>query len=246
MTSLFFSRNSNRGVSPGQISIRSRFGSGVLLGRSFPDVCSFAFILSAADCIAWGGEVAWLQSSAAVSDSLAATSTRWLRGLTLKRASEHVSDIFGLACRPLRVDSFQRWGNAMRLILMLFASMVLSSAAHAQNPASVRSPEQLPSAPAQHERMRNLTETYQRGDQGNTQQTAALKNQCMAVIAVDPYCACLQSKLPNSMGFDSYVTILSRSKEENKYSRLNADAKKVYDAIPKVSEFCEGKLAVAN
>ena len=134
----------------------------------------------------------------------------------------------------------------MRFVLMLFALMVISAAAHAQNPASVRSPEQLPSAPTQHERLRNLTETYQRGDQGSAQQTFALKNQCMAILAVETYCTCLESKLPNSMNFDSYVTILSRSKEENKYGRLNADAKKVYDAIPKVRDFCAAKLSAVH
>ena len=135
----------------------------------------------------------------------------------------------------------------MRLILIFLGLLMLCAAARAQNPISVGTPEQLPSAPAQHERMRNLTETYQRGDQGVSQaQGATLKGECMTIVAVDTFCTCLQAKLPNSMNFESYVMILSRSKEQNKYTRLNADAKMVYDAIPKVRDFCSAKLGVVH
>lgn len=135
----------------------------------------------------------------------------------------------------------------MRLALVLLAMLARSPVALAQNPISVQAPEQLPSAPAQHERTRNLTETYQRGEQGRTNpQGVDMKQQCMAIVAVDSYCTCLQSKLPDSMGFDTYVLILSRSKEANKYSRLDADAKLVYDALPKVRDFCASKVAPAQ
>ena len=133
----------------------------------------------------------------------------------------------------------------MRLLSMFLASAVLCSVAMAQSPPGVRSPERRPSDAAPMEQFKSLTETHESGDRSHSlTHTGSLKDQCMAVFAVDPYCSCLQSKLPDSMNFDSFVLILSRSKEENNYNRLDANAKLVYDAIPKVRDFCSVKSRV--
>lgn len=125
----------------------------------------------------------------------------------------------------------------MRLTPILFCSaLVFTNCVHAQER------ENLPSATSPMDKVRNDTQVYE------TQRTqplggTAVKAQCMQVTALEAYCSCLQARLPASFTFDNYVVVLSRSKQDNGYARMDKSARKIYDAMPQVRDACAAMLS---
>ena len=97
------------------------------------------------------------------------------------------------------------------------------------------------SATSPSDNLRNQTQVYET-QRIQTASTATVKAQCMQVTGLEGYCSCLQSKLPVSFTFDNYVVVLSRSKQDNGYSRMDKSAKTIYDAMPQVRDSCAAML----
>ena len=68
--------------------------------------------------------------------------------------------------------------------------------------------------------------------------TRIFREQCSAVVAIERYCTCLSTKLPVGLTFQQFVTVLSRTKEENGYSSLGKGSRLTYDAMPKIRDQC--------
>lgn len=61
---------------------------------------------------------------------------------------------------------------------------------------------------------------------------------CMKAVGEHAFCECLKSGLPVVMTFSGYIAVTTRTREENKYSSLSKDDKKVYDLTTKVRDEC--------
>lgn len=120
--------------------------------------------------------------------------------------------------------------------IFLLSLLIFNGVAAAQQQAP-RQQEISPAAPTHIETMRNQTDVFDSQRQAD-HATPALKAQCMQVTGLEPYCGCLQSKLPSTFTFDNYVIVLSRSKKQNGYAKMDKTAKQVYDAIPQVRDTC--------
>ncbi len=104
--------------------------------------------------------------------------------------------------------------------------------------------ETLPSEPSHMDRLRNHTQVFQVQSRATQEADAlSLKAQCMQVTGLEPFCGCLQAKLPASFTFDNYVVVLSKSKQDNRYNRMDKHAQQVYDAIPLVRDSCAATLS---
>jgi hypothetical protein len=120
----------------------------------------------------------------------------------------------------------------------LVAMLLVSSAAGAQQR------ETMSSEPSRMETLRNQTQVFQVQSRATQEAEAlAFKAQCMQVTGLEPFCGCLQAKLPASFTFDNYVVVLSKSKQDNGYNRMDKQAKQVYDAIPRVRDSCAATLS---
>src|SRR5262245_28852693 len=65
----------------------------------------------------------------------------------------------------------------------------------------------------------------------------------MAAVASEAFCECLGQKLPVAINFVDYVGIITRTKEELKYSTLSAEDKGVVDITRKARDQCVGQVA---
>ena len=73
--------------------------------------------------------------------------------------------------------------------------------------------------------------------------TSAFKDQCTGVLGLPAYCGCLGKDMPAGVGFDNFVVVLTRTKEENGYDKLDATSKRAYDAIPALRDRCAAEVA---
>ena len=73
--------------------------------------------------------------------------------------------------------------------------------------------------------------------------TSAFKDQCTGVLGLAAYCGCLGKDMPAGVGFDNFVVVLTRTKEENGYDKLDATSKRAYDAIPALRDRCAAEVA---
>jgi len=61
---------------------------------------------------------------------------------------------------------------------------------------------------------------------------------CMKAVGEPTFCECLKSKLPVAITFSGYISITTRSKEENMYSILSKEDKQIYDRSVQVRDLC--------
>jgi hypothetical protein len=73
--------------------------------------------------------------------------------------------------------------------------------------------------------------------------TSAFKDQCTGVLGLAAYCGCLGKDMPAGVGFDNFVVVLTRTKQENGYDKLDATSKRAYDAIPALRDRCAAEVA---
>lgn len=67
---------------------------------------------------------------------------------------------------------------------------------------------------------------------------AERKMACLKAVGEQNFCTCLTTKLPVRWSFNDYVSITTRTKEENGYAKLDAGARKGYDLVPGVRDQC--------
>jgi len=72
---------------------------------------------------------------------------------------------------------------------------------------------------------------------------SGFKMQCTRVLGLDAYCGCLGKDMPAGVGFDNFVVVLTRTKQENGYDKLDATSKRAYDAIPVLRDRCATQAA---
>ena len=126
--------------------------------------------------------------------------------------------------------------------VFLAALLIISSTAGAQQQQQPQ--QEAPSAPDRMDRLRNQTQVYDVQSRATPEVEArAFRSACMQVTGLETYCGCLQAKLPATFTFDSYVVLLSRSKQDNGYHRMDKKAKMVYDAIPQTRDSCAATLS---
>jgi hypothetical protein len=121
--------------------------------------------------------------------------------------------------------------NSMRNALVLslaIAATLYATAVLAQSGASINKVQE--------------REIFNQDTKLNNQQAAPTSSgfaaQCSAVLGLDTYCGCLGKDMPAGVGFDNFVVVLTRSKQDNGYDQLDATSKRAYDAIPALRDKC--------
>jgi len=116
---------------------------------------------------------------------------------------------------------------------LAFAAMLLSAAsAFAQSGPA-------PTGKVQERRdFDDLTRNYDKASPAPSN----FKMQCNSVLGLDAYCGCLGADIPAGVGFDNFVVVLTRTKEENGYAQLDAASKRAYDAIPALRDKCAAQV----
>ena len=61
---------------------------------------------------------------------------------------------------------------------------------------------------------------------------------CIKAVGSPPLCKCLDSKLAVAWSFSDYVSIVTRTKEENGYDRLEPDMRAAYDNVATARDAC--------
>lgn len=66
----------------------------------------------------------------------------------------------------------------------------------------------------------------------------ATKRQCLTAIANEPLCACLAQRLPMTINFVQYVSIITLTKDELGYDKLSLEDKKIVDLTRGTRDRC--------
>ena len=61
---------------------------------------------------------------------------------------------------------------------------------------------------------------------------------CIKAVGSSPLCKCLDGKLAVAWSFSDYVAIVTRTKEENGYDRLEPNMRAAYDNVAAVRDAC--------
>lgn len=69
-------------------------------------------------------------------------------------------------------------------------------------------------------------------------EAAKRANDCEKAFGHKSFCGCLSQEIPVAFTFQDYIAITTRSKEENKYSKLSPDYKRAYDRVVEVRDMC--------
>lgn len=68
------------------------------------------------------------------------------------------------------------------------------------------------------------------------------ESDCRKAIGYAPFCGCVLKELPVAWSFADYISITTRSKEENDYPKLDAESKKAYDTVAPIRDACVAKI----
>lgn len=64
------------------------------------------------------------------------------------------------------------------------------------------------------------------------------ESQCMKAVGATDFCKCLSMKLPTSVDFVGYVSIVGSAKEKLNYDQLSASDKKLVDIVRTTRDAC--------
>ena len=64
------------------------------------------------------------------------------------------------------------------------------------------------------------------------------KYKCLKAFGNDAFCSCLNDKLAVGLGFDGYVFVVTKTKEDLKYSQMSKDDKALVDSAVRTREQC--------
>ena len=65
-----------------------------------------------------------------------------------------------------------------------------------------------------------------------------IKTDCAKAVGYEPFCSCISKNIPSVWSFSDYVAIITKSKEENEYNKLDAGSRKAYDRVSTVRDQC--------
>ena len=68
------------------------------------------------------------------------------------------------------------------------------------------------------------------------------ESDCRRAIGYAPFCSCVLTALPVAWSFPDYISITTRSKEENNYAKLDVEMKKAYDMVAPIRDACVAKI----
>ena len=77
----------------------------------------------------------------------------------------------------------------------------------------------------------------------NANASTAFEAQCVGVLGLEAYCGCLGKGMPAGVAFDNFVVVLTHTKKENGYDKLDATSKRAYDSIPVLRDKCAAQVA---
>ena len=77
----------------------------------------------------------------------------------------------------------------------------------------------------------------------NANASPAFEAQCVGVLGLEAYCGCLAKGMPAGVAFDNFVVVLTHTKQENGYDKLDATSKRAYDSIPALRDKCAAQAA---
>lgn len=92
------------------------------------------------------------------------------------------------------------------------------------------------------DRNAGLDRTTQTADQPRGREAVAFTRQCAAIVGIEPYCACVASRVPAGLTFEQYFIVLGRSREANGYDGLKGAVKQAYDAMPAIRDACAARV----
>jgi hypothetical protein len=69
------------------------------------------------------------------------------------------------------------------------------------------------------------------------------ENDCVKAFGSMSFCDCVNKDMPWVFSFNDYISITTKSKEENGYSFMKADMKSAYDKVPAIRNQCVAKVA---
>jgi hypothetical protein len=124
------------------------------------------------------------------------------------------------------------------LAAAVFSVLAGSAAAQDKGSASLNDLERL-------QRLDDAMRVLNKVDAALDDMIAKRKMACIRAFGSTSFCACLSENLPVAFTFDEYVAITTKSKEENGYSRIDAEIRKAYDLVPPVRDRCVSALPQA-
>lgn len=68
------------------------------------------------------------------------------------------------------------------------------------------------------------------------------KQACLKAFGHTKFCGCLADHAPIALSFQQYISVVTHSKDENKYSTLNSENKKIYDLALAARDQCVKQL----
>lgn len=71
--------------------------------------------------------------------------------------------------------------------------------------------------------------------------TIKVESDCMKAFGYKPFCDCLTSNLPVAWSFNDYISITTRTKEENGYTKLDSEHRAAYDKVNPIRDECVKK-----
>lgn len=61
---------------------------------------------------------------------------------------------------------------------------------------------------------------------------------CTKAVGYAPFCNCIMEDLPVAWTFSDYISITTRTQDENGYSKLDAEHKSAYDKVAPIRDKC--------
>lgn len=68
------------------------------------------------------------------------------------------------------------------------------------------------------------------------------KIDCAKAIGYAPFCDCILKELPVGLSFSDYISITTRTKEENNFDKLDAELQAAYDKVHPIRDACVEKI----
>jgi hypothetical protein len=66
----------------------------------------------------------------------------------------------------------------------------------------------------------------------------ARKQECLKAFGHLKFCGCIAQSVPVALTFQQYISIVTHSRDENKYSALSNENKKIYDLAGSARDQC--------
>jgi len=134
-----------------------------------------------------------------------------------------------MRCRRMLGHRPPSEGTVKIVLLVLIAA--IASISSAQQPKSL---EQL----QREEQLDGVLDTINKAEAALDVFVKERATDCAKAIGYAPFCNCLVKELPIAWSFADYVSITTRTKEENGYAKMTKEYQGAYDKVAPIRDRC--------